>query len=401
MDFRYQAVDSRGKLLEGVLAADTERELLQRLRGQNLTPTLVQPVIVRKGSAAHRSGKQASHQAMVLVVRELATLLGAGVPLAEAVGSTSEAHAQDELGPALARAHAQLRGGAALSVALRAARLAYPEYLFQLLHAGELTGKLAEALQGAADQMDYERRISQDMRNALVYPSVLVLAGLSATLLIFVVVVPKFSNLLKSTRANIPDISRWVLEGGMFAKDHMLWLGLGAAALVAAIMAAIGNPAVRQQALDAAARLPLFGDWLRNTEIGRWSTMLGTLLGNKVPVVEAMALAQKGVRISAISHRLQLTQRDLRAGKKLADALATHQTVNAMGINLVRVGERTGELPKMLLVLGGIYEEASRDRMKRFLTLLEPLTILIVGSVIGFIMVAIMLAITSLSTVTL
>jgi general secretion pathway protein F len=129
--------------------------------------------------------------------------------------------------------------------------------------------------------------------------------------------------------------------------------------------------------------------------------MLGTLLDNKVPIVRAMELAESGVQLKAVAHKLQLAVRDLRGGKKLADALALHKTVNPMGINLVRVGERTGELPGMLRTLGHLYENASRERMKRFLILLEPATILIVGCVIGFIMVAIMLAITSLSTMTL
>jgi general secretion pathway protein F len=114
-----------------------------------------------------------------------------------------------------------------------------------------------------------------------------------------------------------------------------------------------------------------------------------------------MELAESGVQLSSIAHKLQLAVRDIRAGKKLADALALHQTVNPMGVNLVRVGERTGELPGMLKTLGKLYENASRDRMKRFLILLEPVTILIVGCVIGFIMVAIMMAITSISTITL
>ena len=153
--------------------------------------------------------------------------------------------------------------------------------------------------------------------------------------------------------------------------------------------------------MEAISHLPLIGAWLIDTEIGRWAAMLGTLLDNRVPIVRAMELAESGVQLKAVSHKLQLAVRDLRAGKKLADALALHRTVNPMGINLVRVGERTGELPGMLKTLGKMYENASRERMKRFLILLEPATILIVGCVIGFIMVAIMLAITSLSTMTL
>jgi general secretion pathway protein F len=127
--------------------------------------------------------------------------------------------------------------------------------------------------------------------------------------------------------------------------------------------------------------------------------MLGTLLGNKVPVIRAMELALSGVRLGSLGQQLRLAQRDLQAGQKMADALATHRAVSTMGVNLVRVGERTGDLPLMLATLARVYEEASRDRMKRFLVLLEPLTILIVGAAIGFIMIAIILAITSLSSV--
>ena len=398
MDFRYEAVNRSGQTIKGTLTAGSERELLLALQRQDLTPVDVSRAAPGRQSARQRGEAAPTHQALVLVIQELATLLAAGVPLAEAVDSSGQAHRESAIGAAFERVHGRLRAGAPFSEALRAADLALPEYLFHLVSAGELTGKLAEALQGATEQMEYEERVRQDLRSALVYPAVLVVSGIAATLLIFVVVVPKFSNMLKSSRASIPEISRWVLEAGLFAKDNLLWLGLGAGALVAGAIMAWANAGLRQAALDGSSRLPLLGAWLRNAEIGRWAKMLGTLLANKVPVVRALELSQSGVRITAIGHGLRLVLRDLRAGQKLADALATHQVVNAMGINLVRVGERSGELAPMLLTLGRVYDTASRDRMKRFLVLLEPATILVVGAVIAFIMIAIMLAITSMST---
>lgn len=398
LDFRYEAVNRSGQTIRGALSAASERELLQKLHQQDLTPVDVVSVAETRRGARRDAGAAPTPQALVLVIQELATLLGAGVPLAEAVDSTGQAHRESAIGAAFDRVHTRLRSGAPFSEALRAAGLALPDYLFHLVSAGELTGKLAEALRGATEQMEYDERTRQDFRNALVYPAVLVVSGIAATLLIFVVVVPKFSNMLKSSRAQIPEMSRWVLEAGLFAKENLLWLGLAIGALVAAALMAWANAATRQAALDTGARLPLLGEWLRNAEIGRWAKMLGTLLANKVPVVRALELSQAGVRITAIGHGLRLVQRDLRAGQKLADALATHQIVNAMGINLVRVGERSGELAPMLQTLGRVYDNASRDRMKRFLVLLEPATILIVGAVIAFIMIAIMLAITSMST---
>jgi general secretion pathway protein F len=228
-----------------------------------------------------------------------------------------------------------------------------------------------------------------------------VASGVGATLLIFILVVPKFANMLKSARGNLPDISIWVLKSGLFVKENLLWFGLGAAGLVVGSAVLLSMPTVRQQLREGASRLPVVGDWLMNAELGRWAAMLGSLLANKVPIVRAMELAQAGVQLRSVSSRLQLAVRDLRAGKKLADSLAMHRTVSPMGVNLVRVGERTGELPEMLRTLGRLYETASRERMKRFLILFEPIAILVVGAVIGFIMVAIMLAITSFSTSTI
>ncbi len=402
MEFLYEAANADGQVLRGRLSADSERALLQLLRDQHLTPISIEPVQAASGRPLFaRRQRSVGVEETAQVVRELATLLAAGVPLAESVDSTAQAHAGSSIGPAFTRIYAQLRSGEALSGALRAAELDLPEYVYQLVAAGELTGKLAPALHSAADQMEYEQRVRSEMRNALIYPSVLVASGVAATLLIFVMVVPKFANMLKSSRANLPDISVWVLKSGLFVKENLLWFGLGAVGLALGGGLLLSMPAVRQRLREAASHLPIVGDWLMNAELGRWAAMLGSLLANKVPIVRAMELAQAGVQLNAVSSRLQLAVRDLRAGKKLADSLALHRTVSPMGVNLVRVGERTGELPEMLRTLGRLYETASRDRMKRFLILFEPIAILVVGAVIGFIMVAIMLAITSFSTSTL
>lgn len=401
MDYSYEAVNRDGKVLKGKVQAGSQSDALRLLNDQDLTPVSVAEISVRSNRSKWRAEKSASIEEKAIVMRELATLLAAGVPLAEAVDSTSRAHGDNQMGAAFGLVYAQLRGGEPLSKALQSAELELPEYVFQLIGAGELTGKLAQALHSATDQMEYEQKIRQEMRNALIYPSILVFAGIAATMLIFVVVVPKFTNMLKNTHAQIPAISVWVLTTGLFVKQNLLWIGLGTAAIISGIAFLVSNPKTRKQLMEGVSHLPLIGGWLLDTEIGRWASMLGTLLENRVPVVRAMELAESGVQLQSISHKLQLAVRDLRAGKKLADALALHQTVNPMGINLVRVGERTGELPGMLKTLGRMYENASRERMKRFLILLEPATILIVGCVIGFIMVSIMLAITSLSTITL
>jgi general secretion pathway protein F len=400
MEFRYQAANSQGQTISGQLSAANEREAARLLRQQDLTPISIAAVGSLK-QAAWRRKAAASVQDKVLVIQELATLLQAGVPLAEAVGSIGEAHAGTQIGVAFNEVLKALRAGDRLSQALRATQLELPTYLHQLIAAGELTGKLAQSLQTAAAQMAYEERIRQETRNALTYPTILVFSGIAATLLVFLVVVPKFANLLKNRTADIPQLSKWVIGAGLFVKEHLLWVGLGFLALVFGFTIALGNSAVRAKLFETLAKTPILGIWLMETELGRWAAMLGALLENRVPIISAMELAQNGVRIGTLQRKLEQAVREVRAGKKIAEALEGTRALSMTGLNLIRVGERSGELAPMLRALASLYENAGRDRMKRFLLLLEPLAILVIGSVIGVIMVAIMLAITSLSNISL
>ena len=319
------------------------------------------------------------------------------MPLAESVDSISTAHAGTVTGAAFSNVLTALRGGERFSESLRKAEFDLPVYLYQLAEAGELTGKLGVSLQTAVAQMEYEDRMRQEMRNALTYPAILVVSGITATLLVFIVVVPKFANLLKGNTAHVPLLSRWVIGTGMFVQANLLWVGVIVLAVVMGIIALLRNPVIRGSAFESLVRVPIMGQWILETELGRWASMLGALLENRVPIITAMELALNGVKITTLRNSLQQVLREVRGGARFADSLVTNRTMNATGINLIRVGERSGELAPMLRALSNLYENAGRNRMKRFLLLLEPLSILLIGTVIGIIMVAIMLAVTSMN----
>lgn len=396
MDFQYQAANVQGQVLTGQISAVDMREAMRLLQQQNLAPISITSVAA--GSLGEQGGsKRASSQDKTLAMQELTTLLNAGVPLAESVDSISIAHTGTAVGHAFSCVLAALRRGERFSEALRQTELEFPAYLYQLVAAGELTGKLGHSLQTAVAQMDYDNRMRQEMRNALTYPTILVVSGIAATLLVFIVVVPKFAGLLKGNTDNVPLLSQWVIGTGMFVQSNLFWVGLVSLSLVMGTIVALRNPGMRSRAFEWLVRVPILGKWIVETEMGRWSSMLGALLENRVPIITAMELALQGVKISSLRNSLQQVLREVRGGTRLADALATNRALGATGINLVRVGERSGELAPMLRALSALYENAGRDRMKRFLTLLEPIAILLIGSVIGVIMVAIMLAVTSMN----
>lgn len=396
MDFKYKAVNTQRQTVQGRLAARDRGEATRQLLQQGLTPVVIENDAPGGALASHK--KTAKTQDKALAIRELAILLRSGVPLADAVGSIARTHEGTPIGQGFNDINSRLRAGSNLHQSLRETRLQLPEYIIQLAAAGEMTGKLANALESGADQMDYEIRIAQEMRNALIYPSVLVFSGVAATLIIFIVVVPKFANMLKSGKAEIPWISIAVLKTGLFVKTHLLWLGIGIAAILISIGIALSKEESRRKLMERVIKLPIIGDWLTQTETGRWAAMFGTLLENRVPIVSAMELASTGIRISSLKFHFQQALRDLRGGKTLGDALATTRIISLTGLNLIRVGERSGELAPMLKTLATLHETAGRERLKRFLILLEPMAILLIGGVLGTIMIAIMMAITSIST---
>ena len=402
--FSYRAQDPQGQERQGLLTAADEAAALRSLLAQGLIPLSVSASGASGAAAptgAARRGATVAAADRISLIQELATLLAAGVSLSEALPSLAQAYTSHALGAPLAAMDRDVRAGERFAVALARAPLGLPAYVVALAEAGEAGGDLAGALRDAALQMEHERRIAQELRQALIYPAVLVLAGVLAVLVIFVGVVPRFAGLLRSSRAEVPEISRWVIESGLFVKQHLLAFGLGGVALLVLAAMLLSRPGVRAALLDALSRAPVLGPWLLRLDIGRWTTVLAQLLANRVPIITALQLSSGALRLKRLRDDLAGVPREIERGRNLADVLAGMAWFPPTRLNLVRVGERSGELPRMLAMLGNIETEAARALQRRALALIEPLAILIIGAIIGFIMVAVMLAITSLNTVAL
>jgi general secretion pathway protein F len=392
--FTYKAINGKAETVEGDLIAASERDALQQLATQGLTPTLLAARSVTTG----RRGKRASAEDLALVVKELATLARAGIPLAESVASIADAHSGTQIGQGFAEIRTRLNAGEPLSRGFSECGLAFPPYLPQLTQAAEFSGQLPQALEQAAQQMLYEERIRQETRSALIYPAVLVVAGVASVLFIFTNVVPKFAPLLKNPRAKVPEFSQWVIQAGLLLRDNLTLLGILSALAVVAIVAIRQNRAAREALLTYLVRVPVLGTWYLSTQVARWASVFGVLLNARVPIVRAMELAEVTVQLPALRARLDAALKSLRQGERLAAALAATRLIRPTGLNLIRVGEQSGELGNMLKALAEIEEQSGQERKRRFLALLEPACILAIGIVIAMVMYAVISAITSFNT---
>lgn len=391
--FDYEALNADGMVLTGNLVADGERDALRQLERRGLTTLSIKSQAARK---ARRAGRLRTLD-IVLPMHELATMLNSGVGLAEAVTVQSQSAHHPVVVNAFAQMATSLQRGQAFSDALAATKLPLPSYVLQLVKAGEMTGELGKSLEGAAEQMEYEERVRTELRNALIYPTILICAGVAAVLIVFTFVVPKFSMLLKKSD-QLPWLAWAVLEGGTWVNANRVWLFPLAIIAVIGAAAALRKTSVRDRLYQQISGWPLIGAWLTESEIARWAKMMGTLLGNKVALLEALELSSEGLRLQQRRIRMREVARAVRSGSTLAQSLENHDALTGTGYNLVGVGERTGTLPGMLQSLAKLYEEAGRQRMKRVLALIEPLAILVIGAVIGTIILGVVLAITSANT---
>lgn len=398
MKYQYRAINKDGGVVTGSIDVDSERSAARQLQRQGLTPVTLTPR-EQPQAQVRRATKKAKKSDVLLVMHQLTILLKSGVSLDEAVSSLAESIQQGFLRQELNDISIQLRRGIAFSKALAESKIDLPSYMIHLATAGELTGSLAQSLSDGVAQMEYEQRISGELRNALIYPSILIISGISAVMIIFIVVVPKFTKLLSKGKGDIPFLAKAVLETGQFFNSHIAIIGAVIACSVLLGGIGLSKPEVRQRLWDQLMTLPLLGAWLIEADIGRWSAMLGTLLSSRVELTRALALAQQGVSGSRLRANFSQVTKAVKGGRSLSDALQESGAITATGYGLIKVGERSGELPNMLSSLAILYAESGRERMKRFLALLEPIAILAIGSIIGVIMTGIILAITSVNDI--
>ncbi len=400
--FHYEAIDGAGRLLTGRLDANHEREAQRTIEGQGLTLVnlaAVKPEVLKTGLALLR--RSVTVQDHLLALKQLALLLKAGVPLVQGIGTLKNQATHPSLALAFAEMEKRLRGGDAFTTALAAAMPSLPSYVNQLAASGEAIGHLGQALDDAAAQMAYDRQVRQDIRNALTYPTFLIVAGIGAVLFIFIVVVPRFSAMLSSAKKPLPWVSAAVLKTGLFLNEHKILIFIVIAALGWGAWAVFTNPKRMSRVREFLSGLPLIGVWLRDAEVARWASMLATMLANGVDLIKGLQLARDSVALESLRDRLDQVTKLVRTGHSLSAAIANQRAFSDTALSLIQVGEESGELPTMLRSLATLYEDTARQRMKQFLLLLEPAAILLIGVVVGGIVASIMLAITSINQVAL
>ncbi len=390
--YRYEALDAAGRKLTGVIQADSARQARAALRAQGLLPAAVS-ALREAGTGTRLWQRGISPAQLSLLTRQLATLLTAGLTLEQALGALIEEADEPLVREVLAGVKSEVMAGLTLAGALATQEKSFPEFYRALISGGEESGGLPTILQHLADYLDASQALRQKTALALLYPTLVSVVAILIVTGLLVYVVPQVVQVFAQSRQTLPLMTRGLIALSGFLRAAWPYL------LVAAIAAAaLARTILRQEAWrlrwDAALlRAPGVGTLLRGVNTARFASTLAILAGGGVPLLPALASAARALGNRAMSGAVEQAAAAVREGTGLARALAASRLFPPLLIHLIASGEASGKLEDMLNRAAHLETRALERRLAVFLTLLEPIMILVMGAIVLMIVLAILLPI--------
>lgn len=403
--YRYAAADASGKETTGVLEADSARAARQLLRGRGLVPLTVEPLVseAQKQALSLALGKRLSQTELAVITRQLASLLGAALPVADALTVMVEQSEKQSVRELMAAIRTDVLGGASLSKALARHPRQFPDIYRALIAAGEESGKLGSVLQSLADYIEERAKLQQKITLAFVYPVIVTFVALAVVIGLLTYVVPQVVQVFANTRQALPFLTRALIATSDFVRGYGWIVAALAAAGAFLVNRALRVEAVRVRWHQRILRLPVAGVLARSINTARFASTLSILVGSGVPMLRALQAAGETLTNLAMRARVIAATQRVREGFSLAKALrADAEEERRAGhlklfppvlIHLIASGEATGKLPEMLARAADIHAREAERRALFFTSLLEPALILTMGVIVMLIVLAVLLPI--------
>jgi len=391
--FAYRALTGGGRARGGVIGAESARAAWQELRARGVYPTDLREQAAGAGWAGSRLGAEE----LAAATRQLATLVGAGVPVAEALAAVAEQSEHPTLVRGLTVAEARLREGEPLADALAASPRVFPPLFRDLVRAGEASGALATVLARLADHAEASAALRARLRAALTYPAVMSAATVAVLAFLLAWVVPQLTQLFAETGTRLPLATR-LLIGATGCVRRTWWLILAAGAGAAWALARwAATPAGRARSDAALLGAPLAGPIVLKAAVARFARTLGTLLAGGLPLDAALGIAGAATGNRRLADAVAGAREAVRQGEPLALALGATGVFPPLVLRLAAVGERAGSLGPMLERAAAAYEREVETAVSAATALVEPLLVLVMGGVVLALVAAVLLPLLDLN----
>jgi type II secretion system protein F len=404
--YAYKAADSEGKITKGILEAVGKRDVALKLQELGYIPLSIgearggfrgSELLLSKQILALL--RRVSGKDVIAFTQNLSLLLDAGLPVDRALAILIEANENKSFREMLSDILKAVRGGSYLSDALTKHPRAFSLFYVNMVKAGEVSGTLGAVLGRLGSFLETSQDIKDYIKSVMVYPAFLFGVGGISIIILLTYVIPRFSLIFSDMRQAIPLPTQILLAVSDWLRAFW-FLPVGALVAVCFILWRYARTVAGRLKLDQfKLSLPFVGEFVKDIEISRFARTLGTLTKSGIPILQALTLVRDVISNQVIALAFEGIWERVKAGERLSKPLGEMRIFPSLAIQMITVGEETGKLDDMLLRVAEGYEKAATKMVKRLFSLLEPLTILVMGLLVGFIVISMLMAIFSISEI--
>ncbi len=398
--FAYVVKDKSGKTHSGTLEIDSRNALIEQLWKQEFVvlsiderPQGNRPSIMKIGQGRIKS------DSLVIFSRQLATMVDSGIPIAPALDVLTEQIEDRVFKQILKRMRTDIESGSSLSEAAGRHPKVFSDFYVNMIRAGESSGRLDEILDRVAGYLEKVTVLQRKVKASLFYPAFVSVLAFAITTFLIVVIVPKFKEIFTSLGGQLPLPTQVLLMVSDFMGHFLVLEVIGVFGMIVLVQMYIHTPAGRAWFDRMTLKLPVIGKLMQKVVIARFARTLATLVKSGVPILGSLEIVAKTSGNKVVEQAVMSARTSIKEGENIADPLSHSKVFPAMVTRMIAVGEKTGELEKMLGKIADFYESEVDAAVTALTSLIEPLVIAILGVVIGGIVVALFLPVFKLPTI--
>lgn len=393
--YKYRAKKGPHEIVEGTIEARSEAEAVEKISAQGYLPVRIEgtgPAVQPKEEPPKPKQKRRIKGRQITVfTRQLASLLKSGVPILTSLNIIAEQSENAALKNVIHVIHDRVKDGATFSFSLSQ----YPYYFSALyvamVRSGETSGALPEVLFRITDYRSRQEEMLSRLRMALAYPILMAIVGIATIIFMLTFVMPRLMNIFTTLGQNLPLATRMVISTSHFLRQWWVWLAVGA--VIAVVRWQLKTAVARRFVSRITLRLPLLGNLAVRIELSRFSRTMELLIKSGIPILKAIEIAVPVVGNEVLREKLLESYKELEQGGSLGKSLKSAKVFPVFMSNLIIVGEESGKLSDALSEVANAYERDTEETIKIMTNLLEPLMILVMGLIVGFIVIAMLLPI--------
>ncbi len=402
--FAYRGLDAGGRAVKGVVDADSARTARAKLRASGFFPTdlneesnAAEREVARKEWLPSLWRRKMPASDLALMTRQLSALLGAGVQLVEALGALSDQSARAQTKKMLSQVRERVREGSSLADALTAHRDIFSDLYIGMVRAGEQAAALEAVLDRLAEYSERQAEFTTKVRGALTYPIIMMCVGTGIMAFLVAYVVPQVATIFEQQHAALPLATRILLTFSALVTTYWLPMGLLLVAMVAGFTGAMATPRGRRIYDTAILKVYYIGPTIIRIICARFARTLATLLSSGVQLLPALDAVKGVVTNGLMKDAVEESRESIREGHGMGDTLSKSGLFPPLLIAMIKVGERSGDLERMLERVADNYEHEVAHSLSQMTTVLEPLMTLAMAAVIVFMMLAVLMPIFQLN----